>query len=194
MPIKGTKGTNRPNFPSRGLSALTVGLALVFGLLAGACAKPEPVQPVSINERLYMDISQRWVLQRDGKNKRHYRLGEEKGVKLSFEDQTRDYGTPMTAQGVRGAIGSELNQAYGGVTARLTYRGNALLDYSRSLKEGRKKVYSRNWVVARPYGYGAISRFAITLKIPDGQQDTPEIKAVIELLDTQIGDAEMPEV
>lgn len=191
MSIETPKRSNRP---VRGLGVLAAGLALVFGLLASACSKPEPVQSVSLNERLYMHISQRWVLQREGKNKLYYRLGDKQGIKLSFVDQTQDYGTPMSVQGVRSAIGSELNLQYGGVNARLSYGGNAVLDYSRSVKEGRKKLHTRNWVVARPYGYGAISRIAITLKIPDGEQDTPEIKAMMEQLDKQVGDATMPEV
>lgn len=99
----------------------------------------------------------------------------------------------MTVQGVRSAIGSELNLRYGGVNARLGYGGNAVLSYQYSMKEGSKKMYTQNWVVAHPYGYGAIARVAITLKVPDGQQETPEFKALVEIIDNQVGDAKMPE-
>jgi hypothetical protein len=54
-------------------------------------------------------------------------------------------------------------------------------------------VYTQNWVVAHPYGYGAIARVAITLQAPDGHQSTPEFQALVDLLEQQVGDAQMPE-
>jgi hypothetical protein len=160
-----------------------------------ACGPTEPVQKINFNKgRLSMDLSQKWVLQRDSGKKAYYRLGDSEDVRLSFEDQSRDYGTPMTVRAVKGSIGSELNLQYGGVDARLSYGGNALLTYEREVKEGRKKVFTHNWVVAHPLGATAIARVAITLKVPAGQQNSPDIAAVIDLLDKQVGDATIPEV
>lgn len=167
---------------------------LLFAFAALGCSKPEPVQPVSFNNRLNMSISDKWVLQRDGGKKAYYRYGESDQVKLSFEDQTRDYGTPMTVQGVRSAIGSELNlRNGGGVQARLGLGGTAVLSYEQQVKEGRKKTFTRNWVVAHPFGYGAVARVAITLKVPDGEQGTPEFLALADSIDKQVGDAKMPD-
>jgi opacity protein-like surface antigen len=181
--------------PERRRIALALGLALAaIGALALACSKPEPVQPVSFhNGRLSIGISPDWVLQRDAGDSAFYRLGNANNVRLAFVDQTQDYGMPMTVVGVRSAIGSELNLAYGGVTAKLSYSGNAVLSYSREVEEGRKKIHTHNWVVARPLGYSAIARVAITLKVPSGSEYSPEILALVESLDRQVGDATMPE-
>ena len=180
----------------RSLFALTLGCAVGLGGLSFlGCGKSEPVQAVNFHEgRLSMGIAPAWVLQRDSGAKAFYRFGDANGVRLSFEDQTRDWGTPMTVASVRSAIGSELNLAYGGVNARLSYSGNAILSYARKAKEGRKQVLTHNWVVARPVGYGAIARVAITLKVPAEQEHSPEILALVESLDKQVGDAVMPEV
>jgi hypothetical protein len=172
---------------------LSLALALTFSLALG-CSSKEPEQPVSFNDGiLNMAISDQWVLQRDGGKKAYWRHGLASDIKLSFEDQTRDYGAPMSVQGVRSAIGSELNLRYGGVDARLGFGGNAVLTYKRTTKEGSKKMFTQNWVVAHPYGYGAVARVAITLKVPDGQQGTPEFQAIVDSLDRQVGDAKMPE-
>ncbi len=180
----------------RSLFALSLGCAVGLGGLSFlGCGKSEPVQAVNFHEgRLSMGIAPAWVLQRNSGAKAFYRLGDGKDVRLSFEDQTRDWGTPMTVAGVRSAIGSELNSAYGGVTARLSFSGNALLSYARKTREGRKEIHTHNWVVARPFGYGAIARVAITLKVPADQEYSPEIVALVESLDKQVGDAVMPEV
>jgi hypothetical protein len=179
--------------PETRRTVLTLGL-VACGALALACSKPEPVQPVSFhNGRLSLGISPEWVLQRDAGDSAFYRLGDADGVRLVFQDQTRDYGAPMTVMAVRSSIGSELNLAYGGVDAKLSYSGNAVLCYSRDVDEGRKKIYTRNWVVARPLGYSAVARVAITLKVPSGSEHDPRILALVDSLDRQIGDATMPE-
>ena len=122
----------------RSLFAL-LGCALgLAGVSALGCGKPEPVQPVNFHDgRLSMGIAPAWVLQRDSGAKAFYQLADAKGVRLSFEDQTQDWGTPLTLAAVRSAIGSELNLAYGGVTARLSYSGTALLSYARSKEQKR---------------------------------------------------------
>ncbi len=173
----------------------TLILALGAILIAAACSKPEPVQSVVFNNgRLNMAISDQWVLQRDGGKKAFWRHGVAENVKLSFEDQTADYGTPMTVMGVRSAVGTELNRLHGGiVSGRLGYGGAAILTYEKKVKEGSKDVFSKNWVVAGPLGWGAVARVAITLKAPHGQQSTPELQALIESLDKQVGDAKLPE-
>jgi hypothetical protein len=169
-------------------------LALALALFALACQKEEPGQPVSFNEGiLNMEISNQWVLVKDAGKKAHWRHGSSENIKLSFEDQTRDYGTPMSVQGVRGAIGSELNLQHGGVSARLGYGGSAVLSYKKKVTEGSKQMFTQNWVVAHPYGYGAVARVAITLKVPDGEQMKPEFQALVDTLDKQVGDAKMPE-
>jgi hypothetical protein len=168
-------------------------LALVLTLAAGACTPAEPVQHVSFNDRLEMDIAQTWVKQRESSGKLFYRLGDAKDIRLSFEDQTRDWGAPMNVQGVRSAIGSELNLAYGNVNARTSFTGNAILDYPRAIKEGRKKIHTRNWVVAKPFGHSAVARIVITLRVPDGQEGSAEVQSVIASLDKQVGDAKIPE-
>ena len=168
----------------------TVAMALAAAV---GCSQKQPEQPISFNKgRLNMAISDQWQLQRDGGKKAFYQHATS-NVKLSFEDQTTDYGTPMTVQGVRSAIGSELNLRYGGVNARLGFGGNAVLTYERQVDEGRKKVHTQNWVIAHPFGYGAVARVAITLKVPDGEQGTPEFQALVQALDAQVGDAKMPE-
>ncbi len=173
---------------------VALGVASFFLFAALGCSKPEPVQPVDFyNGRLSMSISDKWVLQRDSGNKAYYRYGDSKQIKLSFEDQTRDFGVPMTVRGVRSAIGTELNLRYGSVTARIGYGGTAVLSYEQAAKDGRKKAFTQNWVVAHPLGYGAVARVAITLKVPDGEQGTPEFQALVEALDKQVGDAKMPE-
>jgi hypothetical protein len=84
--------------------------------------------------------------------------------------------------------------AYGNVDARLSYGGNALLTYPRLVEEGDGPVYTRNWVVAKPFGYSGVARVAITLRVPEGQQTTPEIQALMDELDKQVGDAVIPSV
>ena len=174
---------------------VALGVASFFLYAALGCSKPEPVQPIDFHRgRLSMAISDKWVLQRDAGKKAYYRHGVSEHIKLSFEDQTSNLGVPMTLQGIRGAIGSELNLRYGGgVTARIGYGGTAILSYEREAKEGRKKAFTRNWVVAHPLGYGAVARVAITLKVPDGEQGSPEFLALAESLDQQVGDATMPD-
>ena len=140
--------------------------ALSFFLAAlGAtlgCDSAPPSKPIQFaNGMLQMSISEDWVLQRDAGKKAFYKHGLMSNAKLTFENQTFDFGTPMTLQAVRSAIGTELNRRYGGVNARL--------------------------------GYGAVSRVAITLMVPDGQQATPEFQLLVDALDKQVGDAEMPE-
>ena len=163
-------------------------------VLVLACGGQEPVQAVRFSDGiLNISISDKWVLQRDAGKRAYYTYGAHENVKLSFEDQTEDMGAPMTVQGVRGVIGSELNMRYGGVNARLGFGGSAVLSYKRKFKEGGEKVFTQNWVVAHPYGYGAIARVAITLKVPDGEQSTPEFQTLVEALDRQVGDAQMPE-
>ncbi len=188
--------TPRPIVPARRSSVVSCLLSAgVLALVAAlGCDSGPPPQHVNFADGiLNMDISQDWVLQRDGGKKAFYKHGVLEDVKLSFENQTADFGTPMNVQGVRSAIGSELNLAYGGVDARLGFGGCAVLTYKRHVKEGRKDVYTHNWVVAHPYGYGAIARVAITLKVPDGRQGTPEFQALVDALDRQVGDAKMPE-
>jgi len=176
----------------RGLSLILVGLSLAVATTA--CGPSEPIQPIAFNNRLSMNLSQKWVFQRKSGKKAFYSHGDSKGVRLSFEDQSREYGVPMTVQSVRGAIGTELNLAHGGVTSRTTLSHTALIDYSGSTKEGRKRVYTRNWVVARPLGATAVARVAVTLRMPDGEQNSTEMQALMEQLDKQLGDAKMPEV
>ena len=173
------------------VQALSIALLL---LSAVACDSTPPGQPINFaNGILNMSISPDWVLQRDTGDRAYYTHAQLEDVKLSFENQTADFGSPMTVGAVRGAIGSELNLRYGGVDARLGYGGCAVLTYPRKVTEGRKQVYTKNWVVAHPYGYGAIARVAITLQVPDGQQATPEFQSLVEMLDRQVGDAQMPE-
>jgi len=174
----------------------TRSLALVVSLLilALGCSKEEPGQLVIFHDGiLNMKLSPDWVLVKDGGKKAYWRHGASGDIKLSFEDQTRDYGTPMTVQGVRGAIGSELNMKHGGVDARIGLGGTAVLSYKKKVKEGRNQVFTQNWVVAAPYGYGAVARVAITLEVPDGAQGSPEFQSIVDLLDKQVGDAKMPE-
>ena len=137
----------------RSLFALLVCALGLGGVSALGCGKPEPVQPVNFHDgRLSMGIAPAWVLQRDSGTKTFYQLAGAKGVRLSFEDQTQDWGTPLTLAAVRSAIGSELNLAYGGVTARLSYSGNALLSYARRSRDnkhperqtGNQKRYHRD--------------------------------------------------
>lgn len=169
-----------------------VAVALVALAALVACAADEPVQSVNFKDRLNIDISQQWVSVKESKKKASYKLEELKEVRLEFVDQTADFGTPMTVQGVRAAVGTELNQAFGGVDAKLSYGGNAVITYNRSTKYGSKKVYTHNWVVAKPFGYGAIARVAITLRVPEGQQDDPAIQELVSQLDEHVGDAVMP--
>ncbi len=174
---------------------LTIASFSLFATFAAlGCSKPEPVQSVYFNDGiLNMSISEKWVLQRDTGKKAYYRYGGSDHIRLSFEDETMDFGTPMSVQAVRGAIGSELNLRHGGVTARIGFGGTAVLSYERHAKDGSKKAFTQNWVVAHPYGYGAVARVAITLKVPDGEQGTPEFQALVAALDKQVGDAKMPE-
>ena len=175
---------------------LTVSLATISLALAATvgCSQKEPEQPVSFNNgRLNMSISDQWKLQRDSGQKAYYKHGTAPNAKLTFEDQTRDFGVPMTVQAVRSALGSELNLSYGDVPARLGYGGTAVLSYERQLKEGSKHVHTNNWVVAHPLGYGAVARVEITLKVPDGEQGTAEFQAMVDAIDNQVGDAKMPD-
>ncbi len=167
---------------------------VLLALSAVACDSTPPGQPINFaNGILNMQISPDWVLQRDTGERAFYKHAQMEDVKLSFENETADFGAPMTVGAVRGVIGSELNLRYGGVDARLGYGGCAVLTYPRKLTEGRKQLYTKNWVVAHPYGYGAIARVAITLQVPDGHQATPEFQSLVEMLDRQVGDAQMPE-
>ena len=172
------------------LFALATALFFVFAL---GCSNEVPGQDVSFSHgRLNMKLAPEWVLVKDAGKKAYWRHGVSDDIKLSFEDQTQDYGTPMSVQAVRGAIGTELNMAHGGVDARLGLGGTAVLSYKKKVKEGSRKVYTQNWVVAAPYGYGAVARIAITLKVPDGQQGTPQFQQIVDLLDKQVGDAKIP--
>ena len=176
-------------------SVLALVLAVALGLGAVACLENVPQQDVKFNKgRLNMAIHQDWVLKRDGGKEAFYQHSKIPGLKLSFKDQTRDYGTPMTTAAVRSAIGTELNMNNGGVVeARLGYGGCAVLTYPRTVKERGREVFTQNWVVAHPLGYSAVSRVAITLTVPDDVRGTAEIESIVALLDKQVGDAKMPE-
>ena len=177
----------RPRLLPTVLSLAVIGVA--------ACTAPEPTQPVDFRRGLLnIDISDQWVPERAKDKQMTFAHPALADVRLSFVDQTRDYGTPMTTAGVRGAIGSELNLRYGGVNARLSLGGNALLHYARDEGAGNEKVHTQNWVLARPLGHSAIARVAITLKVPQGNRTSLEIQKLIESLDKQIGDAKMRKV
>ena len=177
------------------MSNAVLGAYVLGALLVTVGCKPaEPTQQISFNEgRMDVAISEKWVLQRSSGDKMYFKHSENENMRLAIQDQTRDLGQPMTVAAVKGSIGSELNMRFGGVTARLSYGGNALLDYGQAVKEGRNKLYTHNWVVARPYGYGAIARVAITLKVPHDAKNDPAVLAVKKSLDKHIGDATMPE-
>ena len=175
------------------LFALSIAsVAILVGL---GCGDSEPRQQISFHDgRLNIGISEAWVLTRDSGKKAFYRYGDSKDVKLSFEDQTRDYGAPLTLVGVRAAIGKEVNRANrGGADARLSYAGNAVISYDLLVKEGRKKFHTKNWIVAKPLGYSAVTRVWITLRVPAGQENTPEFQELAATLDKQVGDAKIPE-
>ena len=164
-----------------------------LGATLGCDSAPPSKSIQFANGMLQMSISEDWVLQRDAGKQAFYKHGLMSNAKLTFENQTFDFGTPMTLQAVRSVIGTELNRRYGGVNARLGYGGCAVLSYEHKEKEGGRSVYTQNWVVAHPLGYGAVSRVAITLTVPDGQQATQEFQLIVDTLDKQVGDAEMPE-
>ena len=140
-----------------------------------------------------MELSDKWVLARSSDKQALYKHPELGNVRLTIENQTRDYGTPMTVAAVKSAVGTELNMAYGGVVTRISLSGNALIHYARDLEEGGKNLHTQNWVVARPHGYGGIARVAITLKVPDQAKADPAVASLIQSLDKQVGDAKLPE-
>jgi hypothetical protein len=169
-------------------------LALSLVLPALGCAEKEPERAIDFsNGTLHMVLSERWVLQHDAGRKAFYKLGGEDDVKLSFEDETEDFGQPLTVPAVKGMIGSELNLRYGSVNARLGLGGSAVLSYAHTQEDGNSKFYTQSWVVAKPFGHSAVARVAITLRVPEGRQNTPEFQALVETLDRQVGDARMRE-
>ena len=117
------------------------------------------------------------------------------GVSPSFEEMKDALGLKSKSGIHRLITGLEER----GFIRRLAHRARALEvirlpeDASTAAKDGRKKAFTQNWVVAHPLGYGAVARVAITLKVPDGEQGTPEFQALVEALDKQVGDAKMPE-
>lgn len=179
--------------PSRFPALARIGLMAAMVLVAAGCSSKAPEQPLTFNDGILdMSISQDWVLLRDAGKKAWFKHAVLDDVKLSFEDQTEDLGQPLTVSAVRGMIGSELNLKHGSVNARFGLGGCAVLSYARELDEG-DPVFTQNWVVAHPYGYGAVARVAITLSAPPGRQATTEFQELIEVLDRQVGDAKMPE-
>ena len=120
-----------------------------------------------------------------------FRLPGSDGITLSFEDKSSDFGMPLTTPAVKSMIGSQLNGQFGRVTARLTLKGSALLTYPREKLEDREKVYTHNWVLAKPYGRGIIMRVDITLRMPVSQKDAPQVHELIAVLDKQVGDGVM---
>jgi hypothetical protein len=164
-------------------------LLLVLPPVIAGCGGEPPSQPVSFNEGLlHMKVADTWVRMQDQGTSMKFRLPGPDGITLSFEDKSFDFGMPITTPVVKGMIGSELNEQFGGVTARLTLKGNALLSYPRQKQEGREQVYTQNWVLAKPYGTGIIMRVDITLRMPVSQKDTPQVQDLIAVLDKQVGD------
>jgi hypothetical protein len=110
-------------------SPFTAILTTLFAVaISVGCDSAPPAQPLNFaNGILNMSISQDWVLQRDAGKRAYFKHNMIDGVKLSFENQTADFGAPMSVGAVRGAIGSELNLRYGGVEAKLGYGGCAIL-------------------------------------------------------------------
>jgi hypothetical protein len=183
-----------PNRRSRpALCAIGSAFLLLVSLLLAGCSSEPPSQNISFKQGLLdMRIAESWVKTKDKERWMEFRLPDTEGIRLSFRDKSWDFGQPATTNAVKSMIGSQLNGRYGGVKARLTLKGNALLTYSREKKDGLEKVYTHNWVLAKPYGMSLVNQVDITLKMPVSQKDAPEIQEVIALLDKQIGDGVLP--
>jgi hypothetical protein len=175
------------------LRAIGSALLLLVPLVFAGCGSEPPSQDISFKQGLLeMRIADSWVKMQDKGDWMEFRLPDTEGVRLSFRNKSWDFGQPATTAAVKSMVGSQLNRRHGGVTSRLTLKGSALLSYAGEKKEGREKVYTHNWVLAKPYGYGFINQVAITLKMPVSQKDSPEIQEAIALLDKQIGDGVLP--
>ena len=90
---------------------------------------------------------------------------------------------------MRGLFGRELNLQYGGVDARITYEGNALLMFDRVDDQGAEPAFVRSWVLARPVGIGWVERADVVLRLPASQRDDPAARALVETLDITVPNA-----
>ena len=181
-------------------SPITAGIVLSL-LLIGlfGCKAKEPTQSVNFDGgMLTMVISQSWKPAWPEEDEEtdaslFYEHAQHRDVRLSFENQFDEFGSPLQVPAVKSIIGKELNGRFGGVIARVSLGGNAMLKYPREIERDEEAYYTENWVLARPHGWGNIARVAVTLEVPAAQRQKPDIQELIATLDRQLGDAKLPE-
>lgn len=160
----------------------------------GCGGNAEPTQRVQLGPQLLdMAIDESWELEESTPADRTYSHTRMHDVRLSFSSETEDIGQPLQVAHVRSLIGKEMNGRYGGVSARVSFGGNAMIKYTRNeVDSDGESVRLEEWVLGKPFGYGGIARVSISLRIPASADGTPEIEALLETLDKQVGDATIP--
>lgn len=158
------------------------------------CAGEEPTRPVQFGPGMIdMAIAEAWELEASTEAGRVYVHRDHGDLRLSFDTRTETFGQPMRVPEVKSIVGRELNGRYGGVIARVSLGGNAMLRYStQEAGEDARPIHREAWVLAKPVGWGDIARVEIDLRMPAERKDDPAVVELVEQLDRRVGDARIP--
>lgn len=172
-----------------------------FGLMATGvgCEKEVPMQTIRGDEgMLSMAIDRGWVPGEVDEDEeevglvfRHPRFSN---LQLSVEDRVENFGQPLKVLQVKSMLGKQLNSIHGGiVNTKVSLGGNAMIHWAHEVEQDDEMIYTENWVIARPHGWGNIVRAQITLAMPPTMKGRPEVQEMIDALAKQVGDAKLPE-
>ncbi len=186
--------TRRQRRSETGRSVLGA-LILVLLLALTACSEPPPpTQQIGYGgDLLEMQISDKWTLESSGDEADVYTHQDFYDLRLHVTAHVESFGHPLAVRNVKSMIGKELNLEHGGVTARVSLGGNAMLSLARQeVDEYDEPVHIEQWVIARPVGHGDIARVELQLRMPQQRRADPKLAPVLETLDRRIGDARIP--
>lgn len=174
---------------------MAIGLLASLGLVACSGDPPPTQRIVHGADMLDMQISDRWTLESSDDDMDVYVHRDFFDVRLHVTAHIEAFGQPLQVRNVKSLIGRELNQQHGGVTARVSLGGNAMLSLARQeVDEYDETVHIEQWVIARPVGHGDIARVELQLRMPEERRADPALVPILEALDQHIGDARIPRV
>lgn len=170
-------------------------LAALVGTL-GCSDDPPPTQQIGYGaDYLDMQISDRWTLESSDESEDVYVHADFFDVRLHVTARVDEFGQPLQVSQIRSIIGRELNSEHGGVTARTSLGGNAMLSLARQdVDEYDEPVHIEHWVLARAVGHGDIARIELSLRMTPERRADPKVAPIVEALDRRIGDARIPRV
>ena len=174
-----------------------VASALLLALELVACSdEPAPTLRIAYGaDLLDMQVSDRWTLESSDDAEDVYVHRDFFDLRLHVTGHVEEFGQPLGVRNVKSIIGRELNLEHGGVTARVSLGGNALLSLARQeVDEYDEPVHVEHWVIARPVGHGDVARVELQLRMPEERRADPKLAPIVDALDRRIGDAKIPRV